>query len=361
MFSGGSWSRVALAAVTATLVFSGAAVADRGGTPNGGRDDRPAPQGPPAAQQRPQEKATPPGQEQRPESAPAPPGQDVRTQPRPRRAEPPPEPQSRRAQPESRSNAAPRVESSQSPNDPPGREGNPNENVGGGPGSGGPGTPDAPPEERGQNRVTICHSTGSDTNTFVEITIAEEGLNGHRRHGDIIPAPAGGCPGSADRERDGDGDPERIDICHATGSETNPYVLLEDMPLPSLNGHGDHQGDIIPAPEDGVCPTAQQPAGTLTADIPASAFAVGGDSGTPPPTDSGGVAGLTLPASGVLGQTAAAPAQAAAGNGSHRSDPDGSLPFTGLSLLLMAALGAGVVAGGLALRRGTYGSRVTWG
>jgi hypothetical protein len=45
-------------------------------------------------------------------------------------------------------------------------------------------------------KITICHATGSMTNPFVVITISVNGLNGHGKHeGDIIPAPAGGCSG----------------------------------------------------------------------------------------------------------------------------------------------------------------------
>ncbi len=45
--------------------------------------------------------------------------------------------------------------------------------------------------------VTLCHHTGSATNPYVTITVDNQGqLNGHIHHsGDIIPAPAGGCPG----------------------------------------------------------------------------------------------------------------------------------------------------------------------
>ncbi|HEX7567595.1 MAG TPA: hypothetical protein VF355_03430, partial [Anaerolineaceae bacterium] len=43
-------------------------------------------------------------------------------------------------------------------------------------------------------KITICHATSSKTNPYNEITISVNGLNGHDKHGDIIPAPAGGCP-----------------------------------------------------------------------------------------------------------------------------------------------------------------------
>jgi len=46
-----------------------------------------------------------------------------------------------------------------------------------------------------KGKVTICHKTGSASNPYVEITVSEKALKGHRKHdGDIIPAPAGGCP-----------------------------------------------------------------------------------------------------------------------------------------------------------------------
>jgi hypothetical protein len=54
-----------------------------------------------------------------------------------------------------------------------------------------PGTPGCPSGDK----ITICHATGSSTNPFVTITIDVEGLNGHGDHeGDIIPMPPGGCP-----------------------------------------------------------------------------------------------------------------------------------------------------------------------
>jgi hypothetical protein len=44
-------------------------------------------------------------------------------------------------------------------------------------------------------KITICHATGSSKHPYVMITIDINGLNGHKNHPhDIIPAPAGGCP-----------------------------------------------------------------------------------------------------------------------------------------------------------------------
>jgi hypothetical protein len=55
----------------------------------------------------------------------------------------------------------------------------------------------APGVQTNQNgKITLCHATGSATNPFVEITVSVEGAtHGHAKHpGDIIPAPADGCP-----------------------------------------------------------------------------------------------------------------------------------------------------------------------
>ncbi len=47
------------------------------------------------------------------------------------------------------------------------------------------------------------------------------------------------------------GQEEKVTICHKTGSAENPYVELT-LPQKALeNSHSKHEGDIIPAPEDG--------------------------------------------------------------------------------------------------------------
>ena len=55
----------------------------------------------------------------------------------------------------------------------------------------------APNAQGDQNgKITLCHATGSATNPYVEITVSVAGAtHGHAKHlGDIIPAPADGCP-----------------------------------------------------------------------------------------------------------------------------------------------------------------------
>jgi hypothetical protein len=45
--------------------------------------------------------------------------------------------------------------------------------------------------------ITICHATGSTSNPYETITVSDNG-KAHQGHaGDLIPAPAGGCPGPA--------------------------------------------------------------------------------------------------------------------------------------------------------------------
>ncbi len=99
-------------------------------------------------------------------------------------------------------------------------------------------------------KVTICHATSSATHPYNEITVSVNGLNGHSKHeGDIFPAPEGGCPASPVVINSND----KITICHATGSKKNPYNEIT-VSVNGLNGHDKHQGDIIPAPAGG-CPT----------------------------------------------------------------------------------------------------------
>lgn len=53
------------------------------------------------------------------------------------------------------------------------------------------------PAASAAEKVTICHATGSATNPYVQITISDSAVEAHRRHQDredIIPAPATGCP-----------------------------------------------------------------------------------------------------------------------------------------------------------------------
>jgi len=101
-------------------------------------------------------------------------------------------------------------------------------------------------------KIAICHATSSETNPYNEITVSVNGLNGHGTHeGDLIPVPEGGCPASTAAVDDNEG---KITICHATGSAKNPYNEIT-VSVNGLNGHNQHAGDIIPAPAEG-CPAS---------------------------------------------------------------------------------------------------------
>lgn len=97
-------------------------------------------------------------------------------------------------------------------------------------------------------KITICHATNSETNPYNEITISVNGLNGHGDHdGDFLPAFEAGCPTTLLPTTDG-----KITICHATSSQKNSYNEIT-ISVNGLNGHSNHADDIIPAPVGG-CP-----------------------------------------------------------------------------------------------------------
>jgi len=101
-------------------------------------------------------------------------------------------------------------------------------------------------------QTSICHATGDPANPYEEVTVDMDGLSEHESHeGDFWPVPASGCPTTTVLIVDG-----KITICHATSSETNPYEQIT-VDAHGLNGHDDHENDIIPAPAEG-CPTSMQ-------------------------------------------------------------------------------------------------------
>ena len=70
--------------------------------------------------------------------------------------------------------------------------------------------------------------------------------------GALSTAPVALAGGPNDENNDhGNRDNGKTTICHATGSETNPYVQIT-VSDNALAAHSRHQGgrDIIPAPED---------------------------------------------------------------------------------------------------------------
>jgi hypothetical protein len=153
----------------------------------------------------------------------------------------------------------------------------------------GGGTPNGPP-----GKTTICHHTGSETNPYVEITVANPAVeNGHSHHGDIVPAPSGGCEGSSP-------------VVQSVNAAVN------DAPSPAS------------APADGPVP------------LGASTSGPSGDS-TSTLTGGGGA---------VLG-----PGEPVAGEPADPNASGGSLPFTGLTLGTLLSIALLLLFGGWLIRR----------
>jgi len=174
----------------------------------------------------------------------------------------------------------------------------------------------------------------------------------HQNDEDIIPA-SGDCPGRASggKEHGNENEHGKVTICHATGSETNPFVRIT-VSVNAQKAHDRHQNDedIIPAPE-GDCPSSEAPAG---AGNPPSGIVSGNTQLAGLPESGAGEA----PASGVMGvseESGAGPAGEGGVEGATQiaETSGGSLPFTGLAVGLLVALGALLAITGLVLRRRT--------
>jgi hypothetical protein len=136
----------------------------------------------------------------------------------------------------------------------------------------------------------------------------------------------------------------KITFCHATGSATNPYVLITTSINGYLNGHSKHAGDRLPGP-DGTC---ADPAGRIPSPTPTGRSGGGGAGGAGGSGGSGlgsGTESFQDSGSSPAAQEAVSPDPPAA------SDDSGSLPFTGEDLGILALLGGAFVAAGMALRR----------
>ena len=135
-------------------------------------------------------------------------------------------------------------------------------------GSGGSTTSSALPA----GKVDICHATSAGF--YVEITVDRSGLNGHGDHeGDIISAPAGGCPTTVQKQAapTTTAAPGKISICHATGAGFFVGITVDRS---GLNGHGDHEGDLVPAPADGCPSRVESFSSPTTSSVPAGKTAI---------------------------------------------------------------------------------------
>jgi hypothetical protein len=112
-------------------------------------------------------------------------------------------------------------------------------------------------------KLTICHATGNAATPYDALTLEFNELSAHVNHqDDIIPAPAGGCPTAVETGNN----VGKLTICHATGSATNPYNEIT-IDFNGLNGHSNHTGDIIPAPESGCPSVTPTPATSVTVTV----------------------------------------------------------------------------------------------
>ncbi len=173
----------------------------------------------------------------------------------------------------------------------------------------------------------------------------------------------------------------KVYICHATGSATNPYVLIHVSvnALPAHTGHQDGR-DIVLGDNAGPCPAAGHVQGTTTTmtttttvtptttaapvtttiatttttsastTTTTTAAAVAPASNTTPPASTSGVKGAS--------HTSAAPASAAKPSGGvlgaaktlGRTATSGTLPFTGLRLWIVELIALGLIGAGVATR-----------
>ena len=224
----------------------------------------------------------------------------------------------------------------------------------------------APPPQAKAGKTTICHSTGSATNPYVEITVSSNALSAHGRHHDgrdIIPAPAIGCPAgiAADlSEEVAQAQPGKTTICHSTGSSTNRFVEIT-ISNNALDAHARHHArhDVIPAPSGG-CGGVSVAAERIATGGSEMAAEVLGQARSGESEEVGAAPRATAERQGageggVLGARAtggAAPSLAEE-EATARDDDGGSLPFTGLALLGILATAALALGGGMAARRAT--------
>jgi hypothetical protein len=182
-----------------------------------------------------------------------------------------------------------------------------------------------PPHSQGEHNgnghtpITICHATGSATNPFVQITIDENGLNGHGDHQDdrdIIPAPAEGCPTGTTN----------------TTTPPPPTEVVTPLVTPPTT--------TVLAPATTLSPATQEVLGVR-------------QTGTSAPGSTPSTPGENE----VLGENAsggtapAATAPAAARQPVAADNAGGSLPFTGTDAMLVLFLGCLLVLTGVTVQR----------
>jgi hypothetical protein len=169
-------------------------------------------------------------------------------------------------------------------------------------------------------KTTFCHATGSKTNPYVTITTSNNALPAHTRHQDgrdIIPAPAGGCPGATE-----------------SSSQQPPA--------------GGEQGNTN-TPQG----TTETPAGTTPASGTQGQAGVLGES-TTSPAGSNGSANSPNEVNVLGASTGSAPSasNSPSATGTQASSSSG-LPFTGTDAIIVAILGLAALLLGVTARRAT--------
>jgi hypothetical protein len=172
--------------------------------------------------------------------------------------------------------------------------------------------------DRPAPKTTLCHATGSETNPFVEITISDNALDAHRRHQneeDVIPGSIGNCEQSP--------------------AGSNP-------PDDGKNGVTPPPGPQAPGLQPASEVVGQTPAATTPAEAPAPPAAAPGETRVLGVTDESGAEAQPVSDDGDV-----AGAQQVAG----AQDDGGALPFTGLRLAMLALIALASLLAGLGLRR----------
>ena len=173
-------------------------------------------------------------------------------------------------------------------------------------------------------KTTICHATGSATNPYVEITISDRALKAHARHQDgrdIIPAPAGGCPGAAVSKQ----------------AAATPGSVVAQL-VESLVA-------AVTSPNAGARETVPRTVANRRGE--AHVLGVSKTSAAPGSSPGGATRGRPL-----------ASLRSLSGHDTAKRDDRGSLPFTGVELALILLAAVGLLLAGFAVRRAA-GARKT--
>ncbi|MFZ2523309.1 MAG: immunoglobulin-like domain-containing protein [Minisyncoccia bacterium] len=98
-----------------------------------------------------------------------------------------------------------------------------------------------------RDKITICHATHSETNPYITITISVSGEEAHKHHQDtedIIPAPKEGCPKGKPGHGDNNGHKNTAPIISLIGSSTVYLYVGQTYTDLGANASDKEDGDI---------------------------------------------------------------------------------------------------------------------